>query len=109
MSRWWTLDLPSRLDFQLVDVLVPVHPADVLELPLPLRPQAGLLVGVPDHIGGGADLYHVLPLQLRMLVTAHQVHVMPVCRGEGREGRRRRNINWGGAIHKLKSGCIKLR
>ncbi len=76
LARRHTWHLPARLYFQLVDVLVPVHSTDVLEAPLPLRLQAGLVGGVPGQVGIGTHLHHILPLQVLVLMATHQVHMV---------------------------------
>ena len=55
-----------------------MNTAYVLEFPFPLCPDARFEGGAPHHIGTGADLNHILPLQLWMFMATHQIHMMTI-------------------------------
>lgn len=68
MKHWCS---PSRLHFQLVHVLVPVHTTDVLQLPLPLWSIQPRGIGAPDDVRGRTHLDYILVLQVLVFWAAN--------------------------------------
>lgn len=73
------LSSPSWLHLQLADILVPMHSANVLELPLPLWFRYSMhRPGRPHQVRVGAHLNYVLSFQIWMFRTPHQIHVVTI-------------------------------